>query len=125
GSEGTLGIITAATMKLYPQPAASLTAWAAVPSLDAAVTLLGLAHKQLGAGLTGFEVMGQFALALVARHFGQMRVPLYESSPYCVLIENADHESELHARVQFEQLLEAAMDQGCVTDAVVAESLAQ
>jgi FAD/FMN-containing dehydrogenase len=125
GSEGTLGIITAATMKLYPQPAASLTAWAAVPSLDAAVTLLGLAHKQLGAGLTGFEVMGQFALSLVTRHFGQMRVPLYESSPYCVLIENADHESELHARVQFEQLLEAAMDQGCVSDAVVAESLAQ
>ena len=59
GSEGTLGIITAATMKLYPLPAAQLTAWAAVSSLDAAVQLLGLAHRHLGAGLTGFEVMGQ------------------------------------------------------------------
>ena len=53
GSEGTLGIITAATMKLYPQPAAQLTAWAAVPSLDHAVTLLGLAHKHLGAARVG------------------------------------------------------------------------
>ncbi|MDP3833636.1 MAG: FAD-binding oxidoreductase, partial [Hydrogenophaga sp.] len=59
GSEGTLGIITAATLKLYPLPAAQLTAWAAVPTLDAAVALLGLAHQHLGAGLTGFEVMGQ------------------------------------------------------------------
>ena len=54
GSEGTLGIITAATLKLYPMPAARLTAWAAVPSMSRAVTLLGLAHKHLGAGLTGF-----------------------------------------------------------------------
>src|SRR3954470_2289091 len=52
GSEGTLGIITAATMKLYPQPAATLTAWAAVPSVDEAVRLLGMAHRELGAGLT-------------------------------------------------------------------------
>src|SRR5205085_10240033 len=64
GSEGTLGVITAATMKLYPLPAARLTAWAAVPSLEHAVTLLGLAHKHLGSGLTGFEVMGRFALGL-------------------------------------------------------------
>jgi len=125
GSEGTLGIITAATLKLYPQPAATLTAWAAVPSLEQAVALLGLAHQRLGAGLTGFEVMGRFALSLVARHFGQMQVPLYESEPWCVLLENADAESELHARVQFEQLLETALEQGCVSDAVVAENLSQ
>ncbi len=125
GSEGTLGIITAATMKLYPLPAATLTAWAAVPSLDHAVTLLGLAHKHLGAGLTGFEVMGQFALSLVARHYPQQRVPLYESTPFCVLLENSDHESEDHARAQFERLLETAFEDGCVTDAVVAENLAQ
>jgi FAD/FMN-containing dehydrogenase len=97
GSEGTLGIITAATLKLYPLPAATLTAWAAVPSLDAAVRLLGLAHRDLGAGLTGFEVMGQFALALVARHYAQQRVPLFQDTPYCVLLENADNESEDHA----------------------------
>jgi FAD/FMN-containing dehydrogenase len=150
GSEGTLGIITAATMKLYPMPAAQLTAWAAVPSMDDAVTLLGLAHRHLGAGLTGFEVMGQFALSLVAKHFPQQRIPFIEdaSAPgrpkpdgapsggsephevgsvgaYFVLLENADHESETHAREQFERLLEAAMEEGCVTDAVVAENLQQ
>ncbi len=125
GSEGTLGIITAATMKLYPLPAAQLTAWAAVPSLEHAVKLLGLAQRHLGAGLTGFEVMGQFALSLVAKHFAHLRVPLHLDSPFCVLLENSDHESETHARTQFEHLLETALDQGCVTDAVVSETLSQ
>ena len=125
GSEGTLGIITAATLKLYPLPAARLTAWAAVPSMQHAVTLLGLAHQHLGAGLTGFEVMGQFALSLVARHYPQQRVPLWQDAPYCVLLENSDHENETHAREQFEKLLETALDNGCVTDAVVAENLTQ
>jgi FAD/FMN-containing dehydrogenase len=125
GSEGTLGVITAATLKLYPLPVSTLTAYAAVPSLDAAVQLLGLAHQHLSAGLTGFEVMGQFALGLVIKHFPQQRVPFQESSPYCVVLENSDNDSEDHARQQFERLLEAAMENGCVTDAVVAESVAQ
>ncbi len=125
GSEGTLGVITAATMKLYPLPKSQLTALAAVPSLEAAVQLLGLAHEHLSAGLTGFEVMGQFALKLVVKHFPQQRVPFYESSPYCVVLENSDSESDEHARSQFERLLEAAMEVGCVSDAVVAESMAQ
>jgi FAD/FMN-containing dehydrogenase len=125
GSEGTLGIITAATLKLYPLPSATLTAWAAVPSLEEAVRLLGLAHRELGATLTGFEMMGRFALSLVAKHFPKMRVPFHEQSAYCVLLETSDHESELHARAQFERLLEIAMEEGCVTDAVVAENLSQ
>jgi FAD/FMN-containing dehydrogenase len=125
GSEGTLGVITAATLKLYPLPVSTLTAYAAVPSLDAAVQLLGLAHQHLSAGLTGFEVMGQFALGLVVKHFTQQRVPFQESSPYCVVLENSDNDSEDHARQQLERLLEAAMECGCVTDAVVAESVAQ
>ena len=153
GSEGTLGVITAATMKLYPMPVSQLTAFAAVPSLDAAVQLLGLAHKHLSSGLTGFEVMGQFALSLVAKHYPQQRIPFWQDAPaaapgrpkqgtapsggsephavgsvgapYCVVLENSDNESEAHARECFERLLEAAMEAGCVTDAVVAESMAQ
>ena len=84
GSEGTLGIITAATMKLFPQPAAQLTAFAAVPSMEAAVRLLGLAHQHLAAGLTGFEVMGRFALSLVVKHMPQLRVPFADmaDAPY-------------------------------------------
>jgi len=125
GSEGTLGVITGATMKLYPMPQSQLTAYAAVSSLEAAVQLLGLAHQHLSSGLTGFEVMGQFALSLVAKHYPQQRVPFWQSTPFCVLLENSDNESEAHARERFERLLEAAMEVGCVSDAVVAESMAQ
>ena len=131
GSEGTLGVITGAIMKLYPLPAAQLTAFAAVPSLEAAVELLGLAHQHLSAGLTGFEVMGKFALSLVTKHFPHIRVPFQDDAggaagyPYCVVLENSDQESEAHARERFERLLEVAMEQGYVLDAVVAESITQ
>ena len=125
GSEGTLGVITAATLKLHPLPAAQLTAWAAVPSIHQAVALLSLCRKHLDAGLTGFELMNQFSLGLVDRHYPQLRVPLYTQTPWCVLLENSDHESEDHARQQFDHLLERAMEQGLVSDAVVAGSLSQ
>jgi FAD/FMN-containing dehydrogenase len=127
GSEGTLGVITGAIMKLYPLPATQLTVFAAVPSLEAAVQLLGLAHQHLSAGLTGFEVMGKFALSLVSKHFAQTRVPLQDraDTPYYVVLENSDQESEAHARERFERLLEVAMERGCVLDAVVAESINQ
>ncbi len=124
GSEGTLGIITAATLKLYPQPAASLTALASTQSLDQCVALLGLAQARLGAGLTGFEVMNTFSLQLVRRHFPQLAQPL-APAPWTVLLEVADADGEAGARSRFEALLEAALDQQLIDDAAVAESLAQ
>ena len=125
GSEGTLGIITAASLKLFAPPAVQLTAWVAVPDLEAAVRLLGLAHARLGPGLTGFEVMGQFALSLVARHYPELPMPLWQDTPWCVLLENSDPENETHARERFEDLLGQAMEDGIVSDAVIAAHLSQ
>jgi FAD/FMN-containing dehydrogenase len=125
GSEGTLGVITAATLKLYHQPAAQMTAWAAVPDMEQAVALLGLAQSRLDAGLTGFEVMGQFALRLVARHFPQLRVPLHEHGAYCVLMELSDTQSSEHARQALERVLELALESQIISDAVVAENETQ
>lgn len=125
GSEGTLGVITAATLKLFAQPAAQLTAWASVADLQSAVKLLGLAQRQLGASLTGFEVMSQFSLGLVAKHLPHLQVPLYEQSPWCVLLELSDGESEDHARQQLGTLLESAWDDEWVGDAIVAQNLTQ
>jgi FAD/FMN-containing dehydrogenase len=124
GSEGTLGVITGATLKLYPQPAASGTALAAVASLDDAVALLQLAQARLGASLTGFEVMQRYALDLVRRHFPQLAQPLPPVA-WTVLLEQSDSESAQHAHALFEALLEDALARGLVSDAALASSLAQ
>lgn len=124
GSEGTLGVITAATLRLYPQPAARMTALAATPTLQAAVALLSLAQSRLGPGLTGFEAMNAFSLELVRKHFPQLPVPL-QPSPWTVLLEQSDTESQAHARSLFEHLLETALERGLIIDAAIAESLQQ
>jgi FAD/FMN-containing dehydrogenase len=124
GSEGTLGIITAATLKLFPKPAATVTALAACDSIEAAVGLLNLARDRLGAGLTGFELMQRFALSLVERHFPQLPKPLPDA-PWTVLLELAGTEDEDTERDRLSNLLGTAMENGLVSDAVVAASLAQ
>jgi FAD/FMN-containing dehydrogenase len=124
GSEGTLGIITAATLKLFPQPATSITALACCSDLTQCVALLGLAQSQLGAGLTGFEVMNQFSLALVRRHFDQLVQPL-PPAPWTVLLEYASADDQAQAHTRFESLLETALGQGLIADAALAASLAQ
>jgi FAD/FMN-containing dehydrogenase len=124
GSEGTLGIITAATLALVPRPAACLTALAACATLADAVALLGRARQGLGDALTGFEVMNAFALALVERHFPALPRP-FPGAPWTVLLELSDAEGEAHARERFEAVLAGALEAGCAADAVVAQSLAQ
>ena len=124
GSEGTLGVITAATLKLVPRPAAQCTALAACETLADAVALLQRARARLGDGLTGFEVMGRFALTLVEKHFPALPRPL-APSPWTVLLEQSDAEGEAHARALFEALLGEALEVGTIGDAAIAESLQQ
>lgn len=126
GSEGTLGIITAATLKLFPKPAAQRTAWVAVPSLHAALGLLGIAQRLLGPSLTGFEVMNSFALSLVAKHMPQLSQPLTDApDPWRVLMEVSDTEGEGHAQARLEAVFEQTMADEKVSDAAVAQSVAQ
>ncbi|MDB5797870.1 MAG: linked oxidase domain protein [Paucimonas sp.] len=125
GSEGTLGIITAATLKMYPLPAARMTALATVASPHAALRLLELAQQRLAASLTAFELMSEFCMDLAAHHFPACRKPLDTPSPWYVLLESSDPISEEHARDSFDRLMEEAMESGLISDAAVATSLAQ
>ena len=124
GSEGSLGVITGATLKLYPRPAAVSTALAALATLDDAVAFLQLAQARLGPALTGFEVMSRYALGLVRKHFAQLTQPL-PPSDWTVLLEQSDSESEAHAHGLFESLLETALERELISDAAVAASLEQ
>jgi len=125
GAEGTLGVITAATMKLYPVPAGRVTALAAVASPDDALRLLERAQARLAASLTAFELISRFCLELVAARFPDAARPFAALPPYCVLIEASDPQSEAHAQQLFESLMGEAIDDGLVGDCAIAGSLAQ
>ncbi|MFT0533623.1 FAD-binding oxidoreductase [Castellaniella hirudinis] len=128
GSEGTLGIITAATLKLHPLPVARCTALLALDSIASAIAVLGRARAGLGPSLTGFELMAGNCLQAVVRCFPQQRLPFDGPSadlPWYALLEISDSESEAHARERFEVVVGDALEAGEVQDAVIAESMAQ
>jgi FAD/FMN-containing dehydrogenase len=125
GSEGTLGVITGAVMKLYPAPKASITALVALASPRRALELLNLAQDHCGASLTGFELMSDFCLQLVGKYFPQLPRPFAKRHAQYVLLELSSSESERHAIELLETTIGDALEHGIAEDAVVAGSIAQ
>ena len=125
GSEGTLGVITAAVLKLFPLPGARAVAFVAVPSPQAAVELLQISQQQLGAGLTAFELIGDTCLRLVEKHVPGARLPLDQASPWYVLMEVCDAQDEARANAALQDVLETALERELATDAALSASLAQ
>ena len=125
GSEGTLGIITAAVLKLFPLPAAQVVALVAIPSPQEALNLLTLAQARLGAGLTAFEILSDTCVELVLRHIPGTRRPLAETSPWYVLLELSATTDETQAAEAMQGLLETAMENEWVTNAALVTNLAQ
>lgn len=129
GSEGTLGIITAVTLKLYPLPVAKRTALLALPSLSAALDLLHYCKQHLASGLTAFELMSHACVQAVRSVFPNYQSILTSShasdSPWFVLLELSDFESEAHAYERLESVLAQAFDLAYISDAIIAQSLQQ
>nr|WP_315233879.1 FAD-binding oxidoreductase [uncultured Albidiferax sp.] len=126
GSEGTLGIITAATLKLFPLPAAQYTALLAFPCIGDAIAFLSRARAGFGAGLTAFELLSDTVLKLIATHLPAQKIPLESlAAPWYALIELSDTEGEAHARERFEAVVGQSFEDGLVTDATIAENLQQ
>jgi FAD/FMN-containing dehydrogenase len=133
GSEGTLGIITAATVRLYPRPRGQATALVACADLPSAVALLQRARNELDAGLTACEVMAQLPLQLVQSHHPDaadvLRGLTTAEDPslphWTVLLENASSESHEHAQARLQVLLHTLMNDGVIRHAVIASSQGQ
>jgi FAD/FMN-containing dehydrogenase len=125
GSEGTLGVITAAVLKLFPRPAAQVAAWVAVPTPAAALALLALAQQRLASELTAFELISETCLQLVLHHVHAARRPLAEAAPWYVLLELSSAHSEAAATEAIEGLLEAALEAGHASDAALSASVEQ
>jgi FAD/FMN-containing dehydrogenase len=124
GAEGTLGIITAAVLRLVPRPRSTETAWLGVPSPEAAVELLGIATERTAGGVTSFELMERMGVEVVLKHGANVRYPLREQYPYSVLIELSS-QARSGLRAVLEEILAEGHERGLVLDATIADSLEQ
>ncbi len=125
GGEGTLGVITAAVLKLFPLPAGQAVAFVAVPTPAAALGLLSLAQQRLASELTAFELISETCLQLVERHGAAARRPLAAPSPWYVLLEVSSAQGKQAATAAIESVLEAALEAGLAEDAALSTSVAQ
>jgi FAD/FMN-containing dehydrogenase len=125
GAEGTLGIVTAAVLKLVPRPHDIALAFCSVPSAQAALDLLVLCRRSYPAAVQAFEYMGSEILDLVFKHFPGTRSPLSQRADHYVLVELADASPDAGLREKLEDVLGKAMDSGVVLDAALAGSSAE
>jgi FAD/FMN-containing dehydrogenase len=121
GAEGTLGIVTAAVLKLFAAPRTRATALVAVADVAAAVTLLGELKQALGDRLVGFELISAFALALSRKHGPRLPDPL-PGHPWYALVEAHDSAADAPLAAMVEQALGAVLEAGTATDAALAQS---
>lgn len=122
GAEGTLGIITAATLKLFPRPKARQTAWLAVTDAAAACRLLGRARAESGDCVTSFEYVSRPSLELALGYGEGLVDPLDEPHEHYVLLELSSGQSEEQLREVSEAILMSGMEEGEISDGVIAES---
>ncbi|KAA0013601.1 FAD-binding oxidoreductase [Billgrantia pellis] len=121
GSEGTLGIVTRAVLRLQPKPGSERTALVACPSFDGVAGLLGHMGRELGGSLGTFEVMWRNHYALLTEESGRHTPPLPTRWPYYAIIESLGGDDDENA-ARFEATLESALDAGLIEDAVLAQS---
>ncbi|UFN47821.1 FAD-binding oxidoreductase [Roseomonas sp. OT10] len=125
GAEGTLGIVTAASLKLFPWPRASALAMVALPEIEAALTLLERLRGAVGDRLASLEAMSRGQIAVIAEHVPDVAIPFALEAPWYLLIELTDTLAGADLRAPLEEVLGAAFEEGLVVDAVIAESQAQ